>query len=61
MVSIGTVGLILANNGNLFLSGFRRNEASNFKENPQTGTNNYDPQHINEIAVVGNLIRLLGF
>lgn len=32
MVSIGQVGLILGNNGNIYLSNFRRNEATNLKE-----------------------------
>lgn len=32
MISIGKVGMILSNNGNLYLSNFRRNEATNLKD-----------------------------
>jgi exosome complex RNA-binding protein Rrp4 len=60
MVTIGRVGLILGNNGNLYLSNFRRNEANNLKD-AVIVNEKYTPEEIKDITVVGNLLRVLSF
>ena len=60
LISIGKVGLIFGNNGNLYLSNFRRNEATNLKE-AVVLHQKYSIEEINDMTVVGNLLRILSF
>lgn len=60
MVSIGQVGLILGNNGNIYLSNFRRNEATNLKE-AVVVNQKYTLEEIKDMPIVGNLLRVLSF
>lgn len=60
MVTIGSVGLILGNNGNIYLSNFRRSQQNNLKdaviEHPQLTA-----EEILEIGTIANLLRVLSF
>lgn len=60
MVSVGKIGLILGNNGNLYLSNFRRNEANNLKE-AVIVVQQYSVEEMQGVTVVGNLLRVLAF
>jgi exosome complex component RRP4 len=57
MIALGRVGLILGNNGNLYLSNFKRNEVSNLKD--IASPPNYLPADYQAIAVVANILRVL--
>jgi hypothetical protein len=58
MVTIGKVGLLLGNNGNLFLSNFRRNEVANYKD-AAVVHQDYSSQEVQDMTVLGNLLRIL--
>lgn len=59
MISLFKLGLILGNNGNLYLSNFRRNELASPKDEPQLDP--YNPETYSSLSVLANLLRLVGF
>jgi hypothetical protein len=60
MVTIGLVGLILGNNGNIYLSNFRRNQANNLKD-AVVEHQKYTPEDIMDITILANIVRVLAF
>lgn len=60
MISIGKVGIVFANNGNIYLSNFRRNETTNLKD-AVVVHEKYSVEELKEIALVGNILKVLGF
>lgn len=60
MVTIGLVGLILGNNGNIYLSNFRRNQANNLKD-AVVEHQKYTPEDIMDITILANIVRVLVF
>lgn len=58
MISLCGLGLILGNNGNVYLSNFRRNEHTNPKDDIQL--ERYSAEMYGSLSVLGNLLRLLG-
>jgi len=58
MINIGDVGIILGNNGNIFLSNFKRNVTINVKE--EIKVEPYTKEQVNTIAILNNILRVLG-
>lgn len=60
LLSIGKVGLIFGNNGNMYLSNFKRNQATNLKE-ALVQHQKYSKEEIQDMTIVGNLLKTLSF
>lgn len=59
MISLFRLGLILGNNGNVFLSNFRRSEHASPKDEVQL--EKYSEEMYCSLSLLGNLLRLVGF
>ena len=59
MLALGEVGVILGNNGNVFLNNHPRTDPTNHKE-PFKAAPPITPQQFTQIALLGNILNILG-
>ena len=58
MITLNKVGIILGNNGNIYLSNFKRNEVTNLKD--KISMQKYNEEEYKSISMIGNILRVLG-
>ena len=58
MITIGKAGIILGNNGNIYLSNFRRNEVTNLKDSV-IAHQKYTVEDMHDVTILGNIFKIL--
>lgn len=58
MITIGRAGIILGNNGNIYISNFRRNEVTNLKD-AVIVHQKYTAEDMQDVTILGNLFKIL--
>jgi hypothetical protein len=59
MISLFKLGIILGNNGNVYLSNFRRNEYVNPKD--EIVLDKYNEEMYNTMSILNNILKLFSY